>query len=75
LLVFPLYPREGKSATRVLVQGTKGSNAPIELRPGLVLHDRGNRFRPPVEAVLRHGASLVLAQSHKATERKRTARS
>lgn len=75
LLVFPLYPREGKSATRVLVQGTKGSNAPIELRPGLVLHDRGNRFRPPVEAVLRHGASLVLAQPHKATERKRTARS
>jgi len=75
LLVFPLYPREGKSATRVLVQGTKGSNAPIELRPGLILHERGNRFRPPVEAVLRHGASLVLAQPPKTSERKRTARS
>jgi tRNA1(Val) A37 N6-methylase TrmN6 len=60
LLVFPLFPREGKSAIRVLVQGTKGSSAPVELRPGLVLHDAGNRFRPEVEAVLRDGAGLTL---------------
>jgi len=75
LLVYPLYPREGKSATRVLVQGTKGSNAPVELRPGLILHDRGSRFRPQVEAVLRHGASLALAQATQKPERKRPARS
>jgi tRNA1(Val) A37 N6-methylase TrmN6 len=75
LIVFPLYPREGKSATRVLVQGMKGSNAPIELLPGLVLHDRGNRFQPQVEAVLRHGASLALAQPTKKPERKGAARS
>ena len=62
LLVFPLYPREGKSAIRVLVQGTKGSNAPVELRPGLVLHEAGNRFRPEVEAVLRHGAGQSLKE-------------
>ena len=61
LLVFPLYPREGKSAIRVLVQGIKGSNAPMELRPGLVLHGPGNRFRPEAEAVLRHGAGLSLS--------------
>lgn len=60
LIVFPLYPREGKSAIRVLVQGVKGSNAPVELRPGLVLHDAGNRFRPEVEAILRQGAGLSL---------------
>ncbi len=60
LIVFPLYPREGRSATRVLVQGIKGSNAPIELRPGLVLHDAGNRFRAEAEAILRHGAGLSL---------------
>jgi tRNA1(Val) A37 N6-methylase TrmN6 len=74
LLVFPLYPREGTSATRVLVQGRKGSNAPIELRPGLVLHDRENRFRPQVEAVLRHGVGLTLAEPAKKPERKRAAR-
>lgn len=63
LRVFPLYPRAGQSATRVLVQGRKGSHAPVELRPGLVLHDRGNRFRPEVEAVLRHGAPLLLGEA------------
>ncbi len=60
LVVFPLYPREGASASRVLVQGRKGSSAPIELRPGLVLHGPGNGFRPEVEAILRHGAGLPL---------------
>lgn len=60
LLVFPLYPRQGASATRVLVQGIKGSNAPIELRPGLVLHGDGNRFEPGVEAILRVGGGLAL---------------
>jgi tRNA1(Val) A37 N6-methylase TrmN6 len=60
LIVFPLYPREGKSAIRVLVQGVKGSNAPVELLPGLVLHDAGNRFRPEAEAILRQGAGLSL---------------
>ena len=46
LLVFPLYPREGKSAIRVLVQGIKGSSAPVELRPGLVLHEAGQPLPP-----------------------------
>jgi tRNA1(Val) A37 N6-methylase TrmN6 len=62
LLVYPLYPREGRSAIRVLVQGIKGSNAPVELRPGLVLHATGNAFRPEVEAVLRHGTGLSLKE-------------
>jgi FkbM family methyltransferase len=62
LLVFPIYPREGRSAIRVLVQGTKGSNAPMQLRPGLVLHAAGNSFRPEVEAILRHAAGLSLKE-------------
>jgi len=70
LLVFPLYPRAGQSATRVLVQGRKGSHAPIELRPGLVLHDWDDRFRPEVEAVLRHGAPLLLGQAGKKAAKK-----
>jgi FkbM family methyltransferase len=61
-IVFPLFPRPGKSAIRVLVQGVKGSNAPTELRPGLVLHTVGNRFTPEAEAILRHGAALILRQ-------------
>jgi FkbM family methyltransferase len=64
LIVFPLFPREGKPAIRVLVQGIKGSSAPVELRRGLVLHDAGNRFRPEAEAILRHGAGLSLRNQH-----------
>ena len=60
-VVFPLYPRAGKSAIRVLVQATKGSNAPLELRPGLVLHKSDNSFTPEAEAILRGGAALSLA--------------
>jgi FkbM family methyltransferase len=62
-VVFPLYPRQGKPAIRVLVQGIKGSGAPLELRPGLVLHPAGNKFAPEAEAVLRQGAGLMLAET------------
>ncbi len=65
-VVFPLYPREGKSAIRVLVQGIKGSNAPLELRPGLVLHQADNRFTREAEAILRHGAALALRERGRA---------
>lgn len=62
LVVFPLFPREGKSATRVLVQGIKGSSAPTELRAGLVLHGCGHGFRPEIETILRGGAGLSLRE-------------
>ena len=60
LKVFPIFPRTGAAASRVIVQGIKGSRAPMAVLPGLVLHDAGNAFRPEVEAILRHGAALDL---------------
>jgi len=57
-VVMPLHPREGEPALRVLVRAVKGSRAPLELRPGLVLHHADNSFRPRVAAVLRDGAAL-----------------
>jgi tRNA1(Val) A37 N6-methylase TrmN6 len=62
LLVYPLFARAGKSAIRVLVQGIKGSSAPTELSPGLVLHGPGHGFRPQVEAILRGGEGLSLRE-------------
>ena len=41
----------------------KGSRAPLELRPGLVLHNADHSFRPEVEAILRHGAALALRKA------------
>ncbi len=69
-VVFPLYPRQGRSAIRVLVQGVKGSSAPLELRPGLVLHAAGNKFAPEAEAILRHGAVLTLKETGRKAPRR-----
>jgi tRNA1(Val) A37 N6-methylase TrmN6 len=60
VLVLPIHPREGEPASRVLVQGTKGSRTPLRLLPGLVLHNATQGFRPEVEAILRRGAPLTL---------------
>ncbi|MDE2445535.1 MAG: methyltransferase [Alphaproteobacteria bacterium] len=58
--VAPLYAREGTAASRVIVQGVKGSKAPMQLLPGLILHEEGNGFTPDAEAVLRDGAAWRL---------------
>ena len=60
LRVLPVYPRPDTPAIRVLVQGTKGSRAPMTLLPGLVLHGEGNAFTPAADAIFRSGAALPL---------------
>lgn len=60
LRVLPILPRRGEAAIRVLVQGIKGSRAPLVLLDGLVLHGEGNRFTGEAEAILRLGAALDL---------------
>ena len=59
-VVMPLHPREGEAALRVLVRAVRGSRAPLELWPGLVLHGADNSFQPRIAAVLRDGAALPL---------------
>jgi tRNA1(Val) A37 N6-methylase TrmN6 len=58
--VAPLYARDGSAASRVIVQGVKGSRAPMQLLPGLVLHNEDNSFTLDAEAVLREGATWRL---------------
>lgn len=60
VVVLPVQAREGEAASRILVRAVKGSRAPLELRPALVLHDADNSFRPQVAAVLRDGAALPI---------------
>lgn len=60
LAVFPLWPRQGEAARRVLVQGRKDSGAPLRLLPGLVLHEADGRYTAAAEAVLRDAAGLRL---------------
>lgn len=58
--VAPLFAREGTAASRVVVQGVKGSKAPLQLLPGLILHDETSQFTPDAEAVLRDGSTWRL---------------
>ena len=63
IVIFPLWPKAGRAARRVIVRARKGSAAPARLMPGLVLHEAGGRFTPAAEAVLRDGAALALDEA------------
>jgi tRNA1(Val) A37 N6-methylase TrmN6 len=52
-LIFPLWPRVGSQAKRVIVQACKGSRAQAAILPGLVLHETDGRYTPQADAVLR----------------------
>lgn len=58
--ILPIHPRANQPAHRVLVRAVKGSRARPALLPGLTLHgEAGGTYLPPVEAILRDGASLA----------------
>ena len=63
--VFPLFPAAGEPATRIIVQGRKGSRAGLRLLPGIVLHGPDGAYTADAEAVLRGGATLPLAAPQK----------
>ncbi len=60
IVVFPLWPRQGQAAKRILVRARKAVATPLRLSPGLVLHEADGRFTPAANAVLREGAGLEL---------------
>jgi tRNA1Val (adenine37-N6)-methyltransferase len=58
--VFPLWPRAGEAAKRVIVQVRIGSRRPLTLLPGMVLHQKAGGYTPEADAVLRGRAALPL---------------
>jgi tRNA1(Val) A37 N6-methylase TrmN6 len=60
LAVAPVFSKPGGAAIRILVQGIKGSKAPLRLLQGIVLRDETGGYGPRAEDILRHGAGLVL---------------
>lgn len=49
--VYPVFPKAGEPANRVIIQGIKGSRAPLRLLEGLVLHDDQGQYLAPVRKV------------------------
>ncbi len=60
IVVFPLWPADGRSAKRVIVRARKDIETPTRLSGGLVLHRPDGGFTAAAEAVLREGAALEL---------------
>lgn len=58
--VFPLWPRAGMPAKRVLVEATLGARAGAQILPGLVLHRADGGFTAEADRVLRDGDGLPL---------------
>jgi len=61
VVVFPLWPKAGEAAKRVIVQARKSSNAPFTLLPGLVLHQVNGAWTVEADDVLRRGNALALS--------------
>jgi tRNA1(Val) A37 N6-methylase TrmN6 len=56
--VFPLWPKDGKSATRVVVAARKDAKTPLEVLPGLLLHHADGTYTDKADDVLRRGGGL-----------------
>jgi tRNA1(Val) A37 N6-methylase TrmN6 len=56
--LYPLYPRAGTPATRLLIQAVNGSRAPLRIHAGMVLHEADGAPTGEAEAILRHGRAI-----------------
>jgi tRNA1(Val) A37 N6-methylase TrmN6 len=59
--IFPLWPRAGVEAKRVLVRIRKGVETPTAMLAGLVLHEADGRYTKDANAILRGEGALDLA--------------
>jgi tRNA1(Val) A37 N6-methylase TrmN6 len=60
VVVFPLWPGQGRPASRIIVRARKQVASPARLAVGLVLHEDDGRFSDAAEAVLRGAHALAL---------------
>lgn len=56
--IYPIWPRAGAAAKRVIVSARKGVRGPSRLLSGLVLHDDDGAFTPAARAIFEDGAPL-----------------
>jgi len=58
LMVFPLWPKAGEDAKRVIVRATVGRETPLRLVPGLIMHEESGDYTPAAQAILFAAATL-----------------
>lgn len=57
VVVYPLWPRAGAAARRIIIRARKGVRTPLVLASGMVLHEADGSYTAAADAVLR-GAAL-----------------
>lgn len=57
----PVHPRARQPAGRILVQGVRGSRAPLQLLPALIVHEMDGEFTAEADDILRGNADLPLS--------------
>ncbi|UCH76048.1 MAG: methyltransferase [Rhodospirillales bacterium] len=60
IVVFPLWPKVGRAAKRVIVRARPDVGTPMRLAAGLVLHEEAGGYTADALAILRDGAALDL---------------
>ena len=59
LRVCPVWPKQGRPANRVVVQGRREAKAGLTLSPGIAVRDDQDRVTPEMEEIQRLGRGLV----------------
>ena len=59
ITVFPIWPKAGQNANRVIVQARKGTKSPLVMAPGLVLHTDSDRYTDIAQSIM-EGGGLAL---------------
>ncbi|MCW5772856.1 MAG: methyltransferase [Rhodospirillaceae bacterium] len=60
IAVFPLWPKAGKPAKRMILRARKGIRTGSALLPGVVLHEADGSYTEAAQRVLRDGAGLPI---------------
>jgi tRNA1(Val) A37 N6-methylase TrmN6 len=56
--IFPLWPKAGEHAKRVILRAIKDRKSPATLHAGLALHTGGGDYTPEAQKVLRDAEKL-----------------
>ena len=61
VVVFPIWPKPGRSAKRVIVTARKGARAPLTLASGLILHRDDGGYTAEARAILEAASPIAIA--------------
>lgn len=58
-VVFPIWPKQGRAAKRVVVRARKGIRTPLRLSAGLIMHEQDGAYTAAADEILRGGPNPI----------------